>query len=668
MLCAKLLPVLILIACSSATADLILKWDPDNIKKREMWRSCRATTEADGSVVFLFKTKAPWPSFSLQPAKSKYWNLSNFRYIAFDAENLNKSAQCEFVVKINGKGIGSGVLEPGEKSSFLFKINHRGNQKFDPLFLGKGMPDGFTGGYNVDTAKVEKISFASYYPTYAEYRISKLRATGDYSQTDSTKTAESFFPFIDAYGQYIHDEWTGKIKQDSDLKENLNREKKEIKPRIVQWNKWGGWKNGPQLKSTGFFHPVKYQGKWWLVDPDGKLFFSRGVNAISSDDFISGKKRAKIFAVKSRRHDGGYMFFENNLKLKYGKDFPKTYYPFIHRRLDSWGFNTVANWSDHGISKLRKHPYALCLRMYKEKQWPKLKDNKFYDVYTPEFEEKINLLTKKVPWTKNDPWCIGIFIGNELNFGNNQFLATATIKSPASQPAKQALVNMLKSKYKSPAALNKAWDSSYKSWQDVLNSTQVPKSKKAKDDLKKFSTEFVERFFKICRDAIKKHSPKTMYLGSRLYCGSDYFRPYLNKSAAKFCDVVSYNLYQLSYDRLAPWGMPDVPIMITESTVGDRSRGRFIAHTDPGAGQNARQRALRIQLRSAARHPQIVGLHHFSFKDQVLTGRWGRGGENFGFGLVDITDTPYQNFVNENRLFSEGLYQFRLKSKPVIVK
>ena len=80
-------------------------------------------------------------------------------------------------------------------------------------------------------------------------------------------------------------------------------------------------------------------------------------------------------------------------------------------------------------------------------------------------------------------------------------------------------------------------------------------------------------------------------------------------------------------------------------------------HRQPRSGAGSPKSRPWRQLESAFFHPQIVGIHHFNFKDQVLTARW--DGENYGFGLVDITDTPYQDFLDLNRQASEQLYEFR---------
>ena len=36
-----------------------------------------------------------------------------------------------------------------------------------------------------------------------------------------------------------------------------------------------------RAKATGFFYPAKRDGRWWLVDPEGRLFIHRGVVSVS---------------------------------------------------------------------------------------------------------------------------------------------------------------------------------------------------------------------------------------------------------------------------------------------------------------------------------------------------------------------------------------------------
>ena len=51
---------------------------------------------------------------------------------------------------------------------------------------------------------------------------------------------------------------------------------RDFDPENSEWDKWGGWADGPQLEATGGFRTTKWNGKWWIVDPDGHLWWSHG--------------------------------------------------------------------------------------------------------------------------------------------------------------------------------------------------------------------------------------------------------------------------------------------------------------------------------------------------------------------------------------------------------
>ena len=53
-----------------------------------------------------------------------------------------------------------------------------------------------------------------------------------------------------------------------------------------------------------------------------------------------------------------FSFAGGNLARKYGPDWQRTYPEVIHRRLRSWGLNTIGNWSDETTRLLRRTPYT----------------------------------------------------------------------------------------------------------------------------------------------------------------------------------------------------------------------------------------------------------------------------------------------------------------------
>ncbi|NIJ44859.1 agarase [Wenyingzhuangia heitensis] len=84
---------------------------------------------------------------------------------------------------------------------------------------------------------------------------------------------------VDKYGQNNKVDFNLKIKSDEQLKALAEKELRAlaISQPMADRSKFGGWKNGPQLKGTGYFRTEKVSGKWALVDPEGYLFYSTGI-------------------------------------------------------------------------------------------------------------------------------------------------------------------------------------------------------------------------------------------------------------------------------------------------------------------------------------------------------------------------------------------------------
>ncbi len=53
-----------------------------------------------------------------------------------------------------------------------------------------------------------------------------------------------------------------------------------------------------------------------------------------------------------------YDFSRANLLRKHGEEFETAFADITHRRLESWGVNTIANWSDERVYLLRLTPYV----------------------------------------------------------------------------------------------------------------------------------------------------------------------------------------------------------------------------------------------------------------------------------------------------------------------
>lgn len=517
-----------------------------------------------------------------------------------------------------------------------------------------------------------------------------------------------FLPCIDRYGQFKWRDWPGKTKSDEDLKRAAETEAKDLAahPGPAGWDRFGGWAAGPQLEATGRFRTEKRNGRWWLVDPDGRLYWSfgpvrvtpsSGMTPLNGDPCKPNRGNALplpdrdcLFAelppapdapnatpfskfwttfddlllpfYRARGQTRVYDFSSANLFRKYGADYVARFADLAHRRLRSWGANTIANSSDLDICLMDRTPYAERVECESRTiagsygMW-----KKFRDPWDESFSKGVARALETHGREAHDPWCIGFFVDNEINWGfTPRQLADWTMQSPADQPAKIAAVGFFREKYGDIAKLNAAWKSSYADWDDLLHSVLLP-GPAAADDLAAFTRLIAETYFRKTREAVKAFDPQLLYLGCR-FVGS-VAKPWVIGPCAKYCDVVSYNIY---LDTVGDWRLPDgldAPVMVGEFHFGATDRGPFGTGVCVASNQTDRAAKLKAYVRSALANPQIVGVHWHQFADQATSGRF--DGEYLQVGWTDICDTPYPETINAVREVGYSLYETRAFSLNV---
>ena len=496
-----------------------------------------------------------------------------------------------------------------------------------------------------------------------------------------TPVAPPFLPFVDKYGQYIHSDWPGKIYADEDFAARVKQEDDEMRayPGPEDWNKWGGWAKGPNLTATGHFYPVKYVDKWWIVDPDGRLFFSYGPTGVGFGERTPITGREKWFAdLPSRANnslskywgDGTgatYMYYKDKsyktydfsgaaAEMKYGANWKTATLDRMHARLRNWGFNTVANWSSWEVAAKRKTPYTVAIHY----GGPSL--YRMPDIFDPGFEIALrSRLKSEIGKSADDPWCLGYFVDNELWWGpatRAENVAHTVLKAVPSSLSKQAFIVDLKAKYGEIKKLNMVWDTTYASWEALRDTQILPADlKKASEDCGDFGMRFAERYFATVRRIVKEIAPNTMYLGCRFHGHIDTA---VVQVAARYCDVISYNVYDARPgDRLNRFvGVVDKPFLVGEFGVGSDPLETPFRGDNPSEEPNARAGQMLRYVENAFTHPLLVGAHFFQFRDQPLTGR--ADGEAVLRGFVDTTDTPHFDLVQANRRVAYSLYTKRI--------
>jgi hypothetical protein len=625
---------------------------------------------------------APWPGVALKAPKGR-WDLSPYQHIALDITNRGKE-KITVHCRVDNPGAdgkshcitGRVEIDPGATQTLTVPIFPVPWKLDKPLEL-VGMRGFPVHEGQIDTADVTELAlFLDHPKTDCVFEAGNIRAGGSVQVLD----ASTFLPFIDEFGQYVHKDWPGKTHSIEELTAQRRAEDEDLKAHAKpkNWNRYGGWADGPKLKATGFFHVQKHKGKWWLVDPTGKLFWSHGIDCVRAVNATPITNRERYFRSLPDKDspfapfygEAGwapqgyyrdhvpyrtYDFTRANLLRKYGEDFEQTFAEVTHRRFGSWAVNTIANWSDEQIYLSQRTPYTATISFESKKlegsegYW-----GKFYDVFDPSFATSLRKrLEQEGGQTAGDPSCLGYFVHNELAWGDDTSLALATLISPASQAAKVVFVEDLKVTYETIEELNKVWGTHYESWDALLQSQKAPDKEKARLDLEEFYTKTAETYFSTIRRELKRIAPEQLYLGCRFAWVNDRAA----RAATKFCDVVSYNRYTYSVEDTKLPGGIDMPVIIGEFHFGALDRGMF--HTGLRKTDNQRDRAGKYAdyVQSALRNPYLVGTHWFQYLDQPTTGRG--DGENYQIGFVDICDRPYPEIVQAARDIGNAMYEYR---------
>ncbi len=631
-----------------------------------------------------FTTKEP--GIKLFSSKEKPWNLKDFYQIKADVSNIgDEFIQVELFVGNDPDGLIRWYcsdyvdLNPGESKTITIDLAWT-PYVFEPQIEVNGFR-GIPGKIKTDISKIDQLTFGSRYATQEnQFTIDNVRAVG----TLEKRNPDNFFPFIDEYGQFIHSDWKNKMHSEEALKKAAKNELEYLNTSKGPENigKFGGWTAGPKLKATGFFRTEKVDGKWWMVDPEGYLFWSAGLNCVSSSSVYTGITHRENYFRNLPERDGEftsfygkgtfathgfykdklpydtYSFYQSNLYRKYGDDWLKTFQDMTHKRIKDWGMNTFGFVSDFGATSQDKTPYVGSIWI---RRTPKIEGSegfwgKFHDVFDPNFREAVRNSVELQKQGANSPWCIGYFIDNELSWGLLGSLSIGTLKSPKTQAAKVEFVNDLKLKYNQIEDLNTAWGTNHESWEALLISEETPDFEKAKTDLVAFYEKIADTYFKIISEELKRVAPNQNYLGCRFaWANNDV----VLTAASKYLDIMSFNKYEYSVESLSlPEGV-DKPVMIGEFHFGALDRGSFHVGVKKAKNQIDRGQKYQDYIHGALHNPYIVGAHWFQYIDEPNTGRF--DGENYNVGFIDICDNPYEELIEKVKETTYGMYEFRRK-------
>jgi hypothetical protein len=353
-----------------------------------------------------------------------------------------------------------------------------------------------------------------------------------------------------------------------------------------------------KVNATGFFYTTKINGVWYLVDPDGHLFFTVGVNSVSKG--------------------GGVVL------------------PDLLRNI---GTNTLGCWSDETINDDTSEKMAYCprwnfMQTYKNKtqRGKDLFAKGIIPVFDPGYVDFCDNHAMQLSGTSEDPFLLGHFSDNELpiydntTYGNllDRYLAITDKNDP----------NYL-------AAHN--WMTGRKGSGYTISTT----------DRELFHGFVTGTYYRITGEAIKKHDPNHLYLGSRLH-GSALSKPSIYAEAGKYVDVISINYYNAwtpSKTNMDMWTNSGKPFFITEFYAKAQDSG---LPNQGGAGwlvptQDDRAKFFENFTLALIEHPGCVGYHYFRYIDDGEANK----------GLIDGNYKWYEPMKNSFYKIARDIYGLR---------
>ena len=411
-----------------------------------------------------------------------------------------------------------------------------------------------------------------------------------------------------------------------------------------------------ELATGDRFRLESLDGRSWLVTPDGGRFLSFGVNHVAFNGDTGKGTGARPY------RDAVLAKFKT----------PDKWAQAVCGRLRSWGFNTIGAWSDSELNQyLPRTPILHLTQAHWSECWRK---GSFPDFFDPAFVEYVEDRARGIERNAGDPFVLGYFIDNELPWApdhrNMPELFDGYVALPKGTAGKERLVEFMKRRYVTVGAFNKVWGPAVDDWSALSAAPRITPTGdgSVKADREDFTLLVARQYFKVTTDAIHARDPGRLVLGCR-------FIPLtvprvVVQACGEYCDVVSVNYYEPQWgakayfalqgssvermprdmDLSAFYAVGKKPLMVTEFTSRLEAEGHNSwppSYAIQPVVKTQKERAARFekQVMTWMSQPWFVGAHWFQHADQPKEGRAGDGEDSI-FGLVNVEDEPYGEFVD----------------------
>jgi hypothetical protein len=294
--------------------------------------------------------------------------------------------------------------------------------------------------------------------------------------------------------------------------------------------RFGGGPQVPGLRPAGFFRTARIDGRWWLVDPEGRLFIHRGVVSVRP---VGSPGAREVFA-REFGSPAGWAGATARLLKQHGfngtgawtaEDLQPAAHQLVHTRI--WNF-----MSSYGRKRGGTH--------VKPGHTGYPGDCPF--IFDREFPGFCDEHAGQLAAGKDDPWLLGHFTDNELPW--HQRMLDRYLALPASDQGRVAAARWLAARRGGGGA-----------------------SRITDPEREAFLEHAADTYFRIVCGAIRRHDPNHLVLGPRFHGGA-LAQPALFRTAGRHLDVIAVNYYHAwtpDRGRLEAWAAASgKPVLVTE--------------------------------------------------------------------------------------------------------
>ncbi len=415
--------------------------------------------------------------------------------VAFRVENVNRDGVVERTIKSKEANDGRFaprlvITTPQMTLPYQLALTKHGNRGAEPWSYAEMLVDEWFGGERE----------AVYTANYGELNLKKVdnnSPCGDYT----------------LYNPIIRG---GEKEPNNNYVRTISTLTGFVPDQKTQYDEFGGIVNmGVKGSKTGFFHTEITGGKHYLIDPLGNPFYSMAVNTVNSGS-TDHQREAVI------RKYGSEDNFHKDIVKELKNDF---------------GLNTVvgSNPSAYPIFMQNGMPCIVSIRgigNYMKELGLSVSTggsaayfyNDTMNIFEPDFINSVDESVKNavMPF-KDEPYLLGYTADNEIPGGDD--ILTRYLTVPAGVPA-------------NAFSYATAW-----TWLKAKTGKITP----TLDDVTmEYSQEFLafvyNRYGKVISDAIHRHDPNHMYLGSRANTPTKDKEGYI-RAMGRYVDLFTVNMY-----------------------------------------------------------------------------------------------------------------------------